>query len=393
MTKYTAIKNAFKVIYAPHKAFKEIIQDPKYIGPILIMIFFIAADTGFAYTLFSKQYFEQTLPAAQQLDKDIWTENYTLWTVPEGVVCEENSNDYINGSENYYGTKSIQFSINDSNQIWMQLNNIGTVNCSELDGYQSLYLRIKWTSPGRSPKNVTIFLFSSTPSIYFYYNLTENFINATVNIWNNLAILLRENWLKNSDIASWDNITGIKLDFTWHESSNITLLIDGLFFGGIFKPSLTGIGDILNFSLSAFTQFVINWIILGGLLYIMVKAFGAKILWRPVLILVGFALITMFIQAAINAITFSTLPTLRYGFDLLGGVNGEREDAIAKLLEDIWLVNQIYGYVQIAVYIWTMGLCAIATQSLTQFSWTKSFFIGALAYFASIFLISMIFGI
>jgi hypothetical protein len=355
------------------------------------MILFIAADMGFAYILFSKQYVEQTLPTAQQ---DIWTENSTLWTIPEGVICEENSTDFISGSEAYYGNRSIQFSINNSNQIWMQLNDIGNINCSKPDGYKRLYLRIKLTSPEDSPENVTIFLFSSNSSEYFCYDLTENFSSPTnVNVWNNLTIPLVEDWLNNSVAASWANITGLKLDFTWSENRNITLLVDGLFFGGIFKSSLTGVGDMFSFSLSAFTQFVIRWFILGGLLYVMVKAFGAKILWRSVLILIGFALITMFIQALINAITFSTLPTLYYGFDLLGGVNGERDAAISKLFEDIWLVNQIYGYVQILIYLWTMGLCVIATQSLTQFSWTKSFFIGALSYFASIFLVSIIFGI
>jgi hypothetical protein len=382
----------FKVIYAPRKAFKEIIQDPKYFGPILIMILFIVADVGFAYAFLSKQYIEQTLPTTQQLD--VWTENSTLWHASEGVIREENFTDFISGSEAYYGNRSIEFSILNSAQIWMQLNDIGTINCSEPDGYGSLYLRVKWTSPGEKPENVTIFLFSLTPSDYFYYNLTENFSNSIINVWNNLTIPLRENWLNNSATASWDNIKSIRLDFTWPESSNITILIDGLFFGGIFESSLTNVvSDMLSYSLSAFTQFVIKWVILGGLLYIMTKAFGAKILWKPVLILVGFALITTFIQAAINAVTFSTLPTLYYRFDLIGGVSGESDAAFAKLLEDVWVVNQIYGYVQIAVYIWTLGLCVIATQSLTQFSWTKSFFIGAFSYFASILLVNMILGI
>ncbi|MEM3699587.1 MAG: Yip1 family protein [Candidatus Bathyarchaeia archaeon] len=382
----------FKVIYAPHKAFKEIIQNPKYIGPILIMILFVAADVGFAYAVLSKQYFEQTLPTAQQLD--MWTENFTLWTAPNGTIREENFTDYISGSESYYGTKSIQFSINDSNQIWMQLTDIGNINCSGPYGYKILYLRIKRTSPEQSPENVTIFLFSSTSSDYFYYDLTENFSSSAFNVWNNLTIPLGKNWLNNSVAASWANITGLKLEFKWSGNWNITLLVDGLFFGGIFKSSMTNVvSDMLSLLFSAFTQFVIKWIILGGLFYILVRAFGAKILWKTALILIGFTLITMFIQAAINAITFSNLPTLYYGFDLLGGVNGEAENAIAKLLEDIWLLNQIYWYVQIAIYLWTMGLCVIATQSLTQFSWTKSFFIGTLSYFVDIFLVSMLFGI
>ncbi|MGQ9530773.1 MAG: Yip1 family protein [Candidatus Bathycorpusculaceae bacterium] len=379
----------FKVIYAPHKAFKEIIQDPKYIGPILIMILFIAADMGFAYTLLSKQYIEQTLPTAEQTD--IWTENSTLWT-SNGEPPKNNYDDFINGT--YYGNRSIEFSILNNKQIWMQLNDMGTINCSGQEGYKSLYLRIKLTSTEDKPlQNVTIFLFSSTLSDYFYYDLTEN-LSSTFDVWNNLTIPLGGKWLNNSAAASWANITGLKLDFTWLENSTITLLIDGLFFGGVFKSSLTNVvGDMLSFSLSAFTQFVIRWIILGGLLYIMIKAFGAKILWRPVLILIGFTLITMFIQAVINAATFSTLPTLYYRFDLIGGVKGESEAALTKLLDDIWLVNQIYGYVQIAVHLWTMGLCAIATHLLTQFSWTKSFFIGAFSYFASLMLTKIMLGI
>jgi len=77
----------------------------------------------------------------------------------------------------------------------------------------------------------------------------------------------------------------------------------------------------------------------------------------------------------------------------MGGVSGESESALTKILDEVGLVNQIYGYVQIAAYLWTMGLCVVATRFLTQFSWMKSFFIGAFSYFASILLVSMIFGI
>jgi hypothetical protein len=62
----------FKVIYAPHKAFKEIAQNPRYIGPILIMILFIAANVAAAYAFLAKTYVEATVPSSE--NKDLWTE-------------------------------------------------------------------------------------------------------------------------------------------------------------------------------------------------------------------------------------------------------------------------------------------------------------------------------
>jgi len=381
LSMYGTLKNIFKVIYAPREAFKEIIQNPKYIGPILIMILFTVANIGYVYTIVSKTYVEQTLPTAEQLDR--WTENSTLWTRAPGVISRNNYSDYIEGA--YYGNKSMEFSIGNSTQIWMQLNDTGPINCSGPDGYNKLYLRIKWTSPEDNPENATIYLFSAVPSDYFRYNLTDEFSNSTSNVWNNLTIpLATESWLNNSADANWGNIRSLKLDLAWLNNSNITLLVDGLFFGGIFKSQAENATSyMLNFSIVSFMQFTIRWVFLGGLLYIMTKAFKAKTVWRPLLILVGFALITMFVQAVINVATFSTLPTLYYPLEFLGGVKGETENAYNKIMEKTLLVSQINGYIQIAIIFWTIALCAIATRLLTEFSWSKSFLVATVAYFVT----------
>jgi len=389
LSTYGTLKNIFKVIYAPHKAFNEIVQNPKYIGPILIMILFTVANMGYIYALIAKTYAEQTLPTAEQLDT--WTENATLWIGAPGVIIKENFVDYINGT--YYGNRSIEFSIVNSKHISMQLNDIGPVNCSGQDGYKNLYLRIKRTSPEDTPGNVTVYLFSATSSDYFYYNLTEKFSNSTRNIWNNLTIYFDSPIWDNSTNANWGDIRGLKLEFGWLTDSNITLLVDGLFFGGVFKSPLENVTNyMINYSIISVMQFVIKWVFLGGLLYIMTKAFRAKTVWRPLLILAGFALITMFVQSVITAATFSTLPTLYYRFELLGGVNGESENAYNEILNNTWLVSQISGYIQIAVHFWTITLCAIATHLLAEFSWSKSFLIATVAYFATIIAQSFILG-
>lgn len=390
MSAYQVLKNIFKVIYSPFEAFKEISQNPRYIGPILVMVLFTAANVGVTYNIISKTYIEQILPTAERLDE--WTENSTLWTPGTGVNITENNIDYINGT--YYGNRSMQFSIVDNKQISMQLNDIGSINCSGPDDYKNLYVRMKWTSPEDKPENATIYLFSVTPSDYFYYNLTEKTSDATFNVWNNLTIPLEpKKWLNNSANANWGNITSLKLELTWSNSANITSLVDGLFFGGVFKSPVENFtGYLFNFSIISLMQFIIKWVFLGGILYIMTKAFKAKTVWKTSLILVGFALITLFIQAVINTAAFSTLPTLRYPLEIIGGVQGESEAAYSKILEKTWLVSQISSYVQIGIYVWTIALCAIATRLLTEFSWTKSFLVAAVAFFASLMIETFVLG-
>ena len=390
MSAYETLKNIFKVIYSPFKAFKGIIQNPKYLGVIVILILFTVANMAFVYTIISKTYVEQTLPTAEQ--EDLWTENYTLWTWTVGASARDNYDDYINGT--YYGNKSIEISTVNSTQIWMQLSDIGSINCLDTNGYKNLSLRVKVTSPEVKPENVTIHLFSATFSDYFYYNITDNFSNSTYNIWNNLTVPLEsDGWLSN-DNADWGNITGLKLEFTWLDDSNITLLVDALFFRGVFKSLMesAGYSYLLSYSLSSSMQFLIEWFFLGGILFIMTKAFGGKTVWKVLLITIGFALITIFVQTMINVATYATLPNLYYPLELTGGVSGESEIAYKKILEQTWLVSQISSYIQIGIYVWTIALCALATRLLTEFSWTKSFLITTVAYFASIVVESFILG-
>ena len=378
-----------KVIYSPFKAFREIIQNPKYIGPIMVMILFIAAYTGYSYVATSKLYDEQTLPIASKGDE--WTENGALWTSNASFVTE--SDDCLSGG--WYGNKSIEFSIVNDAQIWMQLNPAEPVNCSGPEGYKEMSFRIKMIYPNTTePDNARLYLFSGQVE-YFHYDLTEQFVSFNENVWNNLTVTIgpESEWLEKSVNADWSNVTSLGFKFLWSKDADLTVRIDGLFFRGVFKPIIENVAMYaFNFSVGAFMQFTIKWVILSGLLYIMIKAFGAKTAWRPLLILVGFALITMFIQAAINAVAFSTLPRIYRPFELFGGVEGEFEIAYNNFLEEIWLVDQIYRYVQIAVLVWTVALCGIATRELAEFSWTKSFLVAIVAYFVSMMAESFILG-
>jgi len=380
----------FKVIYAPFKTFKEIIHNPKYIGPVLIMILFIATNTGFAYILASKMYNEQTLPIGAT-QKDEWTES-SIWWVSNTVPSE--SNDSLSGG--FYGDKSIEFSIDNDKQIWMQLNFNESIVCSGARGFKNVSFRIKIIYPNTTELlNATLYLFSNETD-YFQHDLATASLPSSDVVWNNLNISLgHENdseWIRNGD-AEWSNITSLKFEFMWSENANLTVRVDGLFFRGVFKSIIDTVGAsnyLLGVSLSAFMQFTITWVFLGGLIFLISKALGAKLVWKAALIVIGFALITMFIQATINTVTAVTLPTLYRPLEFFGGAGEEGEIARNIIFEKIMLTSQVNEIVQIALLVWTVVLCVIAVRSLTEFSWDKSILIAVVAYFVSMIAASFI---
>jgi hypothetical protein len=385
------------VLYAPRKAFKEIAKEPKYLGPILVLILFIAANTAYGYVILSKSYIEQTLPSvnASTGQVDAWTENATLWTSGLGVNITENFVDFINGSD--YGNRSISFSTLNSSQIFMSIMNIGPVNCSGPNGYGNVSLRVKMVDPQNPPSNASIYLFSGGSSnYYFYFNLEDGyFSNITAGVWNNLTIpLATGSWVNNNANADWGNITGLKLEFEWPQNSNITMLVDGLFFRGLFITpiDLAGASYLFSYSLSGVLQFAIEWFFISGIIFISAKGLGSKITWKPILIPVGFILIVLFVQTLANTIVISALPSLYYPFELFGGTASERTAALNKLTSQVALASAVSGYIQLASLVWIVALCAIALRLLTEFSWAKSAVVSAAAV-AVTFLVGMLLGI
>lgn len=373
------IKNLLRVLYAPHRVFQEVMQNPKITGPLLVMVLFVAAGTGAAYILLSKTYVESLMPDGTRLDtRDLWTENASFWSGESGVSIKENSLDYIAGA--IYGNKSIEFSAENSAKIVAQLDGIGPVDCSHPDGYNRLYFRVKWVSPEAKPISAFVYLYSG--SNYFMHDLSMEFADATANVWNNITLTLADDGWISGGGAKWAEITGLKLELKWAEPSRTIVLIDGVFFGGVFKPPAEVNTYVVNYAMLYFMQFVFRWVLLSGIIYIMTRAFKANTVFRIILILVGFALITMFIQAIINAATFSAVSTLKYPFEYIGGVKGESEAAYLGI-SGVWLIDQVYRYTQMAIIVWTVALCALIVRQTAGFSWSMCFLIGVVAYFAA----------
>ncbi|MGQ9781333.1 MAG: hypothetical protein ACUVQ8_03645 [Nitrososphaeria archaeon] len=393
------IHQILEVLYAPHKAFKEIVQEPKYIGPILVLIIFMATSTTYGYTILSRSYIEQTLPNPSPFigQFDVWTENATLWISAPGAEVAEDFNDFMNGS--YYGNRSISFSMSRSSQIFMTLMGIGPVNCSGLDGYKNLSLRIKVVNPEIMPSSASIYLFSgqaeaTCSQCYFSYNLTDAFSGDTAGIWKNLTIpLATKSWVASN--GDWSNITGMELALNWPKDYNISVLVDGLYFRGVFKTpiNIDATGYLLSYSLSSFLQFAIQWLLATAIIYMILRAFGAKTLWKPIFVSVGFAFIVLSVKALIDAaVVLSTLTDVYYTLEYLGGTATEIAAAAAKMGDQVSLFLTVNSYIHIAVFMWITALCAIANRLLTQLSWAKSFLASAIAIFVT-YMISLLFGL
>ncbi|MCW3994086.1 MAG: hypothetical protein NWE85_05955, partial [Candidatus Bathyarchaeota archaeon] len=181
------------------------------------------------------------------------------------------------------------------------------------------------------------------------------------------------------------------LNFTWPSLSNTNVLIDGLFFHSVFKPVIEiSIGYLFNYPLIAFMQFTLQWVILGGSLYIFCKVFGANAIWKVLLTVAGFALITLFMQTIINTVAIAASPEIHYPLKALGGVPGEAEASYNYIFEQTQLLYQFISYVEIVMGVWTAVLCAIAIRLLSEFSWIKSLLMAALAYLAYFVVMNMV---
>jgi len=383
-----------RVLYAPHKVFREVGKEPKYLVPILILVFFIFSSALFGYVILSKSYVEETYPKVDLLagQFDVWTSNATLWTSSPNANISVGFKDFVNGS--YYDNSSLEFSARDTSNIHMKLVDVGPINCSSPEGFKNVSLRVKFVDPETLPSYASIYLYSGEDSKYFHYNLTGDLLNCVVGAWNNLTIPLADkNWVSHD--GDWSNITGLDLEFGWPKDSNIRVLIDGIFFRGLFENQIRGdpTGYLFIVSLLSILQFFIKWFTITGLIYILSNMLGARMVWKPISVSVGLVLFTLFIQNVINAaVATSTLPNTYYTLEYFGGTMTEKAAAVTRIDEQILLFSTIANYIQMAVFMWITILCMIATRSLTGLSWTKSAIAGVIASFVA-FMLGLFIGI
>jgi len=379
-----------KVLYAPQKAFKQIIENPKYWGAIVIFILFIAAQTSFYYSLYGRTNYEQTSPISAKLGT--WTQNSTLWQTSSGVAITSNAVDFLNNT--YYGNSSLQFAVSNSNNMSLALGNFDSVQCG-LDSFQNLSMRIKIAEPTAIPTKVTLTLYSLTDANYFQHDLTSSFSGSSADVWNNLTIAVgseASGWQSNGN-PTWENITSLKLDFTFSSSSDITLRLDGLFFRGFYQSPMQSdsSGFIIYVLQQALFQFIFQWLLFTGLMYVIIKGLKGTVIWRPLFIAVGFALIVSVVQSVIGIVATTALPNLYYPTEFLTGLSGEAQIISDSIIATTATYTTITAAIQLVTYGWLAALGALIVRTLIpEFTWSKSILTSAAAIVVTVLLMGLL---
>ncbi|MFB3889712.1 MAG: hypothetical protein ACE14S_09495 [Candidatus Bathyarchaeia archaeon] len=385
-----------KVLYAPHKAFKNIVQNPKYLGVVIALLVFVAAQTAFYYSFYSQNLYEQTAPSGADFGE--WTQNATMWTTSSGAAISQNALDTINNT--FLGNSSLQFDASNSNALSMELASFGadsSVDCNKT-GYTLLSARVKLVEPQSLPSKITLYLYSESSSNYFQYDLTSAFSNSTVGVWNNLTVPVgpeASGW-QSSGSPAWNKITGLKLDFAYSTSSSITVRAEGVFFRGNYQTQMAidSTGFILSVLQLVFVQFLFEWLIFTALMYIVIKALKGNVIWKPLFVAIGFALVVLAIQAVINVAATSTMPLLHYPVELLAGVPVEAEAASNAIIAARSTFDLVTGVVQLSVYVWIVALGAFVVRALLpEFSRMKSIVVSAVALIVSVILLRLLIGV
>lgn len=380
------INDLLGVLYAPHKAFKKIVEKPKYLGVIIIVVLFLAVQTSYYTAFYSKVNYEQTNPSTNNLTA-LTTTNSTDWIINQGGLISLNSQDFIN--ETFTGNSSLQLNLVNGNNLTAALNDFGfSVDCSS-NGFKNLSLKIKQVEPNAFPQKSTLTLYTSNgTSNYFQYDLTSMLTSGTINEWNNLTIPVGTNDWQSTGSANWTEVSGIKLEFDYAANSNVTIRIDGLFFRGLYMTIIEGSGITL-FALSAVEsvviQFLFEWIILSAVLYLILKGLNAaNLTWRPLFVAVGYVLIVLVMIALFGLISTVALPTVSYPYEFppaasliypdvyVSSASMQSQAIYHSIASQVAVYTTTSTVLTILLYVWQVALTTFAVRAVSNLSWPKS---------------------
>jgi len=161
--------------------------------------------------------------------------------------------------------------------------------------------------------------------------------------------------------------------FVWTVDSQTTTLLASNAFGTILISGL---------SATVFAFFT-TWLIFGGALLIVARAFGQKEgSWRTFFILVGYVLSVLIIRMAAEAFLISTLPTISMSFPWPPTTQAQ-SDQLTELVNNMWssaLASQLGTFIFLGIEIWMVALGAIAVRAMQPIGWGKAIIISVMAY-------------
>jgi len=401
-----------KVLYAPHKVFKQITQNPKYWGPLLIIIIFAALQTGLYYSQYTRTYYEETYPQTAQVGGLVinsqltaWTDNPALWATTPTASATSNIVDIMNTT--FYGNSSLQFDVSNSSSLSMKISNLnGSVNCGP-DGFPDLYLQIKIVQPTGAPSSASIQLYSNTSS-YFQTDLTSIISNETSTVWNNLTIPVGQGTWQSTGNPSWTDISGIQVNLSYPEATNMSVRMGGLFFRGQYETPIETIG-VAAFTasvlFSSLFTFIIQWLALSVVFFLIVKyALKGAVTWKPIFVAIAFSLVTLVVETLILFVGTATLPAqihypfeftysfqLSYTPDIVSMFSAASQAIYNSVIAvDLATLTTLTTIVAIGVYVWITLIGSTIIRAMTEFTWTKSILASAASVILSYVILSLL---
>ncbi len=381
-------KWVLNVLYSPRKTFEEIVKKPDVKGVLLILLITLPITVGGQYISGTKLFLETSAP-----ENDFWTEKSItpasfLWSPNDSIAFD--NHDHVSG--NY----SVSTFISESLVVSMRLTNIGSFNCSE-EKYSRLSFRIKWLNNANvTPTDALVQLFSlKDESRKFELNIKSLVANSS-NIWSNITVSLSsDNWVAVQGNPVWTNITGIDFKLTWSNPANLTLKVDGIYFGKY--ETLNSVRDmslfIVNALLNGIVDFLLKWLLLAGFLYLILKSFSAwKDSWKNEIFAIGYVYSTLLVYLLVNALLLLSLPPLFIPYNVWHPLIGEEtraQELLFGIYDSGWggqLSYNLFLPWNFIFYFWATILCMIALKKMVELSWTKAF----LMAFGS-FILSMLF--
>ncbi len=418
-----------QVVYAPAKAFKKIIENPKYLGAIVILVLFIGLQIAYSYSQFSSTYTENTSPSITNLSNYVnataTSSGLPLWNSISGASFSNNNVDFYNYTiyvpaiaENYtlFGNSSLEIDAANATDVSATLSNAFDVNCGA-GGFENLSMALQLVEPQAVPQSAALTLYSVNASNYYTYDLTSSLSNPSdINQWNNLTLPVgssAQGWTPTGN-PSWGNITSLMLNFNYPSATNVTILIGTLFFHGQYQTFNQAFGPtpLISFLEAYSLQFIFSWFLLTALLYIFFKALKANITWKPIFISTAFALFVMVVRSVVNLIATFTLPAVYYPYDLSLGVTSNVFGAVSvpsaaattysaqtqAILSHITsLTSTFNGIIEVMFlvsYIWLGVLCTIIVGTLKpEFSMMKRITIAAVSVAVTLLLLLLFVGL
>jgi len=392
----------FKVIYSPIKAFKETLANPRYVGPILIIIVSLFLTLGTQYVSVSKQNVETITPS----NPVAWT-NMTnppsMWTsnaLPANVTAAPTRGGIPAG--NY----SVSAFLSDTTVIWLNAINIGTINCNQTSGFKILYYKLNYSQPTLvNASDAKLLLFSEgNESKYFEHDLLTfgTYINRS-DSWIDANITLdptSENWTSVGS-PNWSNITGIEFMLNFNKAVPVTLQLNAVYFGGKYEPFYEALGLatwLISTITASFFNIFLRWLIFAVLLWLTIKVFNPEgSPFRTLLILIGYSFAIMFVYLPLELLSISQLPPLYFAHKIVFPVSAQEIAVASSATSNIYAANwtskaayTAFIGVEYASYAWMIGMFTTGLRAMRNISWKRATAVCVVSYFIALFVISVV---